>query len=148
VSGEVVEIYLGPAGMVPDARAVAGRGLEGDRYSNGTGFFWEAGKNGQDLTLIESEALEALARETGIVLTPADARRNLVTRGIRLNALVGRRFRVGAVECYGQRLCPPCDHLQHLTQPGVLRGLLDRGGLRADIVRGGPIAIGDEVVEL
>ena len=143
--GTVVGIYVGPAGRVERARAVAGRGLEGDRYFEGTGFFYEVDKTGQALTLVEAEALEALANETGLVLTQAAARRNVVTRGIRLNELVGKRFRVGDVECYGQRLCPPCAHLQQLTQPGVLRGLLHRGGLRADILGGGEIALGDAV---
>ena len=148
-TGTVVGIYAGAAGMVEQVRAVAGQGLEGDRYFDGTGFFFEADKTGQALTLIEAEALEALANETGIVLSPAAARRNIVTRGIRLNELVGKRFRVGAVECYGQRLCPPCSHLQEVTaEPGVLRGLLHRGGLRADILGDGEIALGAEVVEL
>lgn len=146
--GTVVGIYLGPAGMVERARAVAGRGLEGDRYFAGTGFFFQPGKHGQDLTLIEAEALEALANETSIALSPADARRNLVTRGIRLNELVGRRFLVGGVECVGMRLCPPCAHLEELTRPGVLRGLVHRGGLRADIVGCGEIALGAPVVPL
>ncbi len=146
--GTVTGIYIGPAGMVETATAVAGRGLEGDRYFSGEGFFFRDGKLGQDLTLIEAEALEALANETGLVLTPLDARRNLVTRGIRLNELVGKRFSVGGVECYGRRLCPPCAHLQQLTEPGVLRGLLHRGGLRADIIGGGAIALGAEISEL
>ena len=144
-TGTVVGIYSGPAGLVERVRAVAGRGLEGDRYFDGTGFFYLPENTGQALTLIEAEALEALANEAGLVLSPADARRNLVTRGIRLNELVGKRFRVGAVECYGQRLCPPCAHLQELTRPGVLRGLLHRGGLRADILNDGEIALGATV---
>lgn len=142
MNGRVTGIYVGPAGMVERATAVAGRGLAGDRYFDGTGFFFSEGKRGQDLTLIEAEALEALANETGIALSAAAARRNIVTRGIRLNDLVGRRFRIGEVECIGMRLCPPCAHLQEVTAPGVLRGLVHRGGLRADIVAGGEIAVG------
>jgi MOSC domain-containing protein YiiM len=144
-TGTVVGIYIGPAGMVEQVRAIAGRGLAGDRYLEGSGFFYQADKTGQALTLVEAEALEALANESGLVLSAAAARRNVVTRGIRLNELVGKRFRVGNVECYGQRLCPPCAHLQELTQPGVLRGLLHRGGLRADILGDGEIALGDPV---
>jgi MOSC domain-containing protein YiiM len=128
--------------------AVAGRGLEGDRYFVGGGTFFEERKAGQDLTLIEAEAVEGLAAETGIELGPGGSRRNVVTRGIRLNDLVGRRFAVGDVECIGRRLCDPCSHLEGLTQPGVLTGLVNRGGLRADIVRGGRIAVGDEVRDL
>jgi MOSC domain-containing protein YiiM len=147
-AGRVVGIYVGPAGLVEQATAIAGRGLEGDRYFAGTGFFYRDGKLGQDITLVEAEALEALANETGIVLSYTDARRNIVTRGIRLNDLVGKRFRIGDVECFGQRLCPPCAHLQELTEPGVLRGLVHRGGLRADIVGGGEIALGSVVAAL
>ena len=77
-----------------------------------------------------------------------EARRNLVTRGIGLNDLVGRRFTVGEIECVGDRLCDPCSHLEKMTKPGVLKGLVNRGGLRANIVRGGRIAVGDEVTEL
>ena len=132
---------------VEEADAVAGKGLRGDRYfrDGGRGTFYEADKIGQDLTLIEAEALELLADEAGITLDPAEARRNVLVRGIGLNELVGRTFTVGEVECVGRRLCDPCDHLQKLTQPGVLRGLVDRGGLRADIVNGGRIAVGDAV---
>jgi MOSC domain-containing protein YiiM len=127
---------------------VAGRGLEGDRYFAGDGTYFEEHKHGQDITLIEAEAIEGLAREDGIELAPGEARRNVVTRGIGLNELVGRRFTVGEVECVGQRLCDPCRHLQRLTKPGVLKGLANRGGLRADVVTGGRIAVGDEVRDL
>lgn len=124
---------------------MAGRGLEGDRYHAGKGTFFEPGKNGQELTLIEEESLAALERETGVELPWADARRNVVTEGIDLNVLVGRRFHVGAVECVGRRLAEPCAHLARLTEPGVLRGLVHRGGLRADILEDGDISVGDAV---
>jgi MOSC domain-containing protein YiiM len=133
---------------VERVRAVPGQGLEGDRYFAGDGTFFEQRKPGQDVTLIEAEALEALAREHGIDLAPGTARRNVVTRGIGLNDLVGRRFRVGAVECVGNRLCDPCSHLQKMTQPGVLKGLVNRGGLRADVIAPGEISVGDDVVDL
>ena len=134
-----------PVGAVA---AVAGRGLEGDRYFAGEGTFFKDRKPGQDLTLIEAEAIEGLAADDGIELDPGESRRNVVTRGIGLNDLVGRRFTVGDVECLGQRLCDPCSHLERITQPGVLNGLANRGGLRADIVTGGRIAVGDEVRDL
>jgi MOSC domain-containing protein YiiM len=101
-----------------------------------------------DITLIEAEALEALREDTGIELSAAAVRRQVLTRGIRLNDLVGKRFSVGDVECVGQELCEPCNHLQGLTQPGVLRGMVHRAGLVADIVQGGRIAVGDEVSSL
>ena len=114
------------------ARAVAGRGLEGDRYFSGAGTFSGSGR-GYELTLIEAEALEALAAD-GVEISWEEARRNVVTRGIGLNALVGRRFRIGEVECVGRRLAEPCSHLQRLAPPAFSRGLVHRGGLRADIL--------------
>jgi MOSC domain-containing protein YiiM len=118
-----------------DAVDVTADGVVGDRYGEA-----------RDLTLIEAEAIEGLREETGIELSAAESRRQVLTRGIRLNDLVGERFTVGGVECVGQELCEPCNHLQGLTREGVLRGLVHRGGLRADIVSGGRIAVGDEVV--
>ena len=100
---------------------------------------------GQSLTLIAAEALEGLREDTGIELSHEASRRNVLTRGIDLNALVGRRFTVGGVECEGVELCEPCNTLAKLTERGVLRGLVHRGGLRADIVAGGEIAVGDPV---
>jgi MOSC domain-containing protein YiiM len=118
-----------------DAVEVTAEGVIGDRYGNA-----------RDLTLIEAEALEAFRADTGIELSAAESRRQVLTRGIRLNDLVGERFAVGGVECLGQELCEPCNHLQRLTRDGVLHGLVHRGGLRADIVSGGRIAVGDAVV--
>ena len=120
-----------------DAVEVTAEGVVGDRYGKA-----------RDLTLIEAEALEGLREDTGIELSAAESRRQVLTRGIRLNDLVAEHFMVGDVECVGQELCEPCNHLQGLTQQGVLRGLVHRGGLRADIVSGGRIAVGDEVVPL
>ena len=100
---------------------------------------------GYDLTLVQAEVLDDLLLGDDGRLGYAEARRNVVTRGIDLNALVGRRFRVGDVECLGQRLCEPCSHLERLTTRGVLRGLIHRGGLRADVVSGGAIRVGDGV---
>ena len=131
-----------------EIRAVPGKGLEGDRYFAGDGTFFDERKSGQDITLIELEAIEALEGEHGIELDPGEARRNVVTRGIGLNDLVGRRFTIGEIECVGRRLCDPCSHLERITQPGVLKGLVNRGGLRADIVSGGRIAVGDPVSDL
>ena len=123
---------LGPVGSV---RAVAGRGLEGDRY-----FFANGAGSGEALTLIEAEALEDVG------LTGAQSRRQVVVRGGGLNDLVGKRFRVGDVECEGVELCEPCTHLQRLTRPGIIKDLIHRGGLRADILSGGTISVGDKVI--
>jgi hypothetical protein len=134
-----------PMEALPRAALVAGSGVEGDRYAAGRGRFSSSGRSGQELTLIEAEAVEGLGREHGIALDAADARRNVVTRGIDLNALVGRRFQLGEVPCYGQRLAEPCSWLQTMTPPGTLRGLVHRGGLRADILASGVVALGDRV---
>ncbi len=134
----------GPMTGVGAAEAVAGRGLRGDRYERGEGTFSNPEGRGYDLTLVEAEALEDLGA-LGVELAPAEARRNLVVRGIALDALIGKRFRVGTVECFGQRRCEPCAHLERLTRPGVLRGLVHRGGLRADVLSGGEIRTGDRV---
>jgi len=125
--------------------AVAGQGLTGDRYFQQAGTFSKPGSPDREVTLIESEALEALAREDGITLQPTQARRNLVTRGVPLNHLVGREFSVGDVVLRGLRLCEPCDHLEKLTVAGIKKGLLHRGGLRAQIVRGGLLRTGDVI---
>jgi MOSC domain-containing protein YiiM len=145
--GNLVAIYLGEKSehlrSVPEATAVLGRGLDGDRYGLGTGTFSSYPGKGREVTLIEIEAIETLPPECSI--EPAEARRNLLTRGVALNELVGRDFRIGEAVLRGVRLCHPCDHLEKLTRPGVLKALENRGGLRADIVQGGAIRAGDAV---
>lgn len=146
--GRVEAIYVSARARklprsVARVRAVHGKGLEGDRYFSGMGTWSDYPvEAGRDLTLVEAEVLEEVA------LAPAEARRNIVTRGVALEALIGKRFRVGEVECYGDRICEPCSHLELLTRPGVLKALHHRGGLRADITRSGEIAVGDAVVLL
>jgi MOSC domain-containing protein len=127
-----------PLARVDSVDAVAGRGLKGDRYYDGRGTFSGPGR-GYELTLVEAEVLES------VDLSWEDARRNIVTRGIALNALVGQRFKIGAVECIGRRLAEPCAHLEKLTRSGLLRPLVHRGGVRADILEGGTISVGDSV---
>jgi hypothetical protein len=129
---------------VSAAQALEGRGLLGDRYERKAGTFSNPRGRGYDLTLVEAEALEELSAK-GVELAPIEARRNLVVRGIALDDLIGRHFRVGEVECFGQRRCEPCAHLERLTQAGVLRGLVHRGGLRADVLSDGEIRIGDHL---
>lgn len=141
--GSVAAILIAPAAEAPLRRvdaapALPGRGLEGDRYADGAGTFSTPGR-GYELTLVEAEVLDE------IELPWEQARRNIVTTGISLNALVGARFRIGPVECVGRRLAEPCAHLEKLTRPGLLRPLVHRGGLRADILTGGTISIGDEI---
>jgi len=151
--GSVEGIYIapeaeGPTRGVAAVRALPGQGLEGDRYFAGGGTYSDVQEPGRELTLVEAEAIEGLAGDAGIELGPGESRRNVVTRGIGLNDLVGHRFAVGAVECVGRELCDPCRHLERLTQPGVLKGLVNRGGLRADILTGGEIRVGDPVSDL
>jgi MOSC domain-containing protein YiiM len=138
----VVAIHLGEEGVpelwaVESVRALAGRGLEGDRHFRPNG-----AKPGQALTLVEEENV------ADVGLPPGETRRQLTTRGIRLNDLVGRRFRVGNVECYGVELCEPCLHLQRMTRPGIIEELAHRAGINADILTDGVISVGDEIVEL
>lgn len=130
-------INIGPSDAIrpaESASALAGRGLEGDRYLRPEGDL-----PGAALSLIEAEALEDVG------LTGAQSRRQVVVRGVRLNDLVGKRFRVGDVECVGVELCEPCLHLQQLTRPGIIKELIHRGGLRAEIRNDGRIRVGDPV---
>lgn len=150
--GTVIGIFITAQGAQPlhnvqQVRAVPGKGLEGDRYFLATGSFSEGGWEADgEATLIESEALEALQRDNSIKLHPHEARRNLLTRGVALNHLVGREFTVGGVRMEGIKLCEPCKHLEKLTQKGVCSGLVHRGGLRARILTEGIIHTGDAII--
>ncbi len=148
--GQVVALTTAPhsAGDALACTSVIARpgGIDGDRYQDGTGTFSTSPRRvGQDITLIEAEALDEL-KASGISIKPEEARRNVVTRGIDLDALIGKHFRVGEVRCLGQRRAEPCAHLERLT-PGTLRGLVHRGGIRADILEAGTINVGDEIHE-
>jgi hypothetical protein len=147
--GHVVALMTAPhaAGDAVARKTVIARpgGIDGDRYQDQTGTFsTNPRRTGQDITFIEAEALAELAAR-GVTLAPEQARRNVVTNGINLDALIGKRFRVGEVICFGQRRCEPCAHLERLTEPGTLRGLVHRGGLRADILQAGAITVGDQI---
>jgi MOSC domain-containing protein YiiM len=126
----------GPLEHTDQVQVKTGAGIDGDRYGD------------KDITLFEAEAIEHLKQTTGIDLRPSEIRRNVMTRGVSLNDLLGHRIRVGEVEAVVTELCHPCSHLQKLTQPGVLRGLVNRGGLNADVVTGGAIRVGDGVEDL
>ena len=133
----VEEINIGPTealAPVESVTAVAGKGLVGDRH------FTDNPGPGNALTLIEAEVLEDVG------LTGAQSRRQVVVRGVRLGDLIGKRFRVGDVECLGVEICEPCRHLQELTRAGIIKALIHRGGLNADILSGGMITVGDEVL--
>ena len=150
--GKVVSLYTARDAAVPmesreEVKAVAGKGLEGDRYFEGTGHWSKTPGVSREVTLLELETIEALEREKNIAIAPGAARRNIVTRGVPLDRLVGREFQVGAVRLRGTRLCEPCAYLEGLTQKGVLAGLIHRGGLRAEIVTGGTIRVQDAITE-
>ena len=148
--GTVLSIHITSAAeksmvSVEEVRAVPGKGLEGDRYFRASGTYSDRPGPGREITLIESEAIEAMARDNELAIAPGEARRNVVTRGAPLNHLVGREFLVGGVRLRGIRLCEPCSHLEGLTRRGVLSGLIHRGGLRAQILIGGEIRVGDPI---
>ena len=135
-----------PTVSVEEVRAVEGKGLEGDRYFSGEGSWSSTPGSGRQVTLIELETIEALDRDYEMKIEPGQARRNIVTSGVALNHLVGREFNVGEVRLRGMRLNEPCNHLASLTDEKVKQGLVHRGGLRADIVSGGVIRVGDEIL--
>ncbi len=149
--GIVVSLHVASTGGAiiqsrDQVQAVMGRGLDGDRYFLGLGTYSRDPGNGRHVTLVEIEAIEALRREYGVEIAPGQARRNIVTRDVALNHFVDREFFVGQARLRGMRLCEPCAHLERLTLPGALRGLIHRGGLRAEILTGGTICVGDEIV--
>lgn len=131
---------------VPSVRAIPGKGLEGDRYFNAKGTYSDRPSPAREVTLIESEAIEAMDRDNEITIPEGASRRNVVTRATPLNHLVGKEFLVGRTRLRGIRLCEPCSHLESLTQRGVIAGLVHRGGLRAQILTEGEIRVGDRIV--
>ena len=148
--GTISAIYISPQkhvipNEVKSVRAIAGHGLEGDRYFQGEATPAEDHEVDLEITLIEAEAVEAIEREQKIIIQPSECRRNLLTRDVALNHLVGREFRVGGVSLKGLRLWKPCLRLEKMTQPGIIKALAHRGGLRAQILVGGEIHVGDAV---
>ena len=150
-NGRIAFIQIAPKATekltsVLEVRAVTAEGLEGDRYFKKIGTYSNKLGGGRQVTLVELESVEALKRDLKIQLEPTQTRRNIVTRGVPLNHLVGWQFRLGReVVLRGVRLCEPCDLLESLTVKGVREGLIHRGGLRADIVSGGTIRVGDPI---
>jgi MOSC domain-containing protein YiiM len=139
-----------PMQALTRVEAVAAKGLTADRYETGLGFY--SGRptepGAREVTLFEAEVLDWLAAECGISLSSAEHRRNLTTRGVSLAGLLGQRFRVGDVLLEGVKDCPPCEHLQQLTGKLVMRPLLERGGLRARILEGGTLRVGDAIEQV
>jgi MOSC domain-containing protein YiiM len=149
MAGSVEQIFIAARnGELPhpvdEVRAHAGRGLEGDRNFTPPDRWIESGCA---ITFIEAEVISDVAAERGIDVADGRSRRQVVTRGVRLNDLVGREFTVGEVRCRGVELCEPCRHLQDelLKEPGTIDALVHRGGLRADILAGGTLRVGDPI---
>jgi len=150
VTGRVLEIWTAPAAAAPmvrsaSVRALAGIGLAGDRYALGGGTWAAYPQQEKQLTLIDADEIAAVAGEVGVPLTPGLTRRNVVTRGIALPALVGSYFAVGGVLLFGTKRCPPCTHLERLTGWKLVKALAARGGVNAAVVVGGAVAEGDVV---
>lgn len=152
MTGTVEFIHIaGEAGDDPEAHdsieAVEEEGLRGDRYFKGVGTFSDSDREvRRDVTLIEAEALEAVEADYDITLEPGVHRRNVTVRGVPLNHLVGRQFRVGAAVLEGVELCEPCSYLERkLAEEGVREALVHRGGLRCAVVEGGDLSVGDGV---
>jgi MOSC domain-containing protein YiiM len=144
----VTETEGGTIRGLPEATVIAGEGIEGDRYVVKARETGDPVAPLKQLTLIEAEALEALARDYGLELSAADSRRNVCTRGVSLDHLVGREFRVGVVRAKGVELCEPCGTMERLSGvTGSCKGMIHRGGLRAEVLEGGTIRIGDAVAE-
>ena len=149
-AGSVVAIWSteqagAPMRRTASALLLAGRGLDGDRYALGGGTWARYPDLEKQLTLIDREAVAAVAAETGSRLSPGDTRRNLVTVGIDLPALVGRWFTVGDALLFGMKRCPPCAHLERLTGARLVRAMVTRGGINAAVFVGGPVAEGTPV---
>ena len=151
MSGAVVKIFVAPAGgvemqPVEEIRAVAGRGIEGDRYSDRSGYW--TGVDECQVTLIEAECLDEIQAKTGISIEEGEHRRNIVTRGIQLDSLLGKRFQVGTAILEYDRPRPPCGYIEKLTEPGMTRALVGRGGICARVVGSGVIRASDPIVAL
>src|SRR3712207_1894004 len=149
MKGIVDGIYVareGSAAMerVEEARTIVGCGIEGDRYCEGTGF-WTPYGDVCEVTLIEGEDLDYIENELGISVGNGEHRRNIITRGIDLNDLRRKRFRIGEAILEYDRPRPPCRHVQDLTEPGMTRALKGRGGVCAKVVEGGRIRAQDAI---
>lgn len=148
--GELLHIHIAPRASAPmealsEARLIAGTGIESDRYATRLGTYSARHHIDRQATLIEVETLEALSRDRNLELAPHEHRRNLTTRGVPLNHLVGGYFRIGDCVLYGGRLNVPCIYLENLLGKKVFKPLLNRSGLNCRIIRGGIIRVGDPI---
>jgi MOSC domain-containing protein YiiM len=150
IAGHVEAIFTASAAGAPPVRrarvvATPGAGLQGDRYAAGIGHWSPDKRSGRDLTLIEGEVIDSVRKEMGFAVDAGALRRNVITRGVRLNDLVGVRFRIGPMLVYGTRLCEPCEYLVQIVGAPLLSPLVHRGGLRVDVLSGGELVEGAEI---
>lgn len=151
--GTVAAIFVAPSAEAPmkeimTAELQAGLGIVGDRYHAGVGTWSKPGEEHiakRQVTLIESEAVDAIVRDYHIAFEAADTRRNILTRDVALNHLIGVEFTVGSTRLRGVQLCEPCAHLEQVAGQPIRKPLVHRGGLRCEIVEGGTINVGDTV---
>jgi MOSC domain-containing protein YiiM len=148
--GRVIGIYIAPQRGKPtvwveQAHVIPGHGIEGDRYFQEPGIRHGITRTGRELTLIEMEAIESMCQD-GVNISPDKTRRNIITHGVSLNDLVGKKFSVGEIQLLGIRLCEPCDYLASRTDPKIKQSMTHRGGLRADILTEGFIRINDPIL--
>ena len=149
-TGTVVGLHVVPRSFLPMSdvetlNLIEGVGIEGDRYATESGFYSDRPEEGRQVTLFEAETLEALKRDHNIALAPEDHRRNVTTRAVPVNHLVGRRFRIGDAVLEGTRLSTPCRHIEQITDKEIFDVLINRSGLHARIVVGGRIALGQTI---
>lgn len=151
MAAKIEAIYIGsetgkPLQAMDEVITIAGVGIDGDRYANKDGTFNQSEDDeATQVTLIEGEAIDAALDEFGEDFREGRSRRNLVTRGIRLNDLVQQRFQVGEAVLEGAQLCHPCSHLSKLTATDSRKSLKNRGGLRTIVIQGGVIRVGDRI---
>lgn len=150
MAGVIEGIYVAPEGGAPlkrveGATAIEGCGLDGDRYCSGTGHWSRFGRDCQ-VTFVEAEDLEHIATETGLRIRNGEHRRNVVTRGVRLEDLRRKRFRAGEVLFGDGKPCSVCRHVEEVSEPGMTRALRGRGGMCARVLEGGKVRAGDAVV--
>lgn len=149
-TGHVDGLHVVPRSFLPmrnmqHLKLLPGVGVDGDRHVTGEGFHSDRPEEGRQITFFEAETLDALKRDHGVELRADQHRRNVTTRGVPLNHLVGKRFRIGACVCEGTRLSTPCRHIEQITGLEIFELLLHRAGLNAKIITGGLIGLGDQI---
>jgi MOSC domain-containing protein YiiM len=149
--GIVVALHICPRSFLPmksqsSLTLIEDVGILGDRYATNAGFYSDRPEPGRQITLFEEETLEAIKRDHNMVISAADHRRNITTRGVALNHLVEQRFRLGETVLEGTRLSTPCRHIEQILGKEVFSLFLNRCGLHARIIAGGVLRVGDRLI--